>query len=260
MELDGKVALVTGGGSGIGAATCKLFGREGARVATISRTLSEVEETAEAVREAGGEALALEGDVSNPEDVERAVQRVEDEWGRLDVVFAHAGVNGVWAPVEELPPDEWRKTVDINLNGTFYTVHYAVPLLKRQGGAVVITASINGTRKFTSWGASAYASTKAAQVAFMKMTALELAKHKVRVNAVCPGAIDTQIDENTDKRDVEAAAEPVELPEGNVPLTDGAPGSSDQVAELVLFLASDRASHITGTEVFIDGGESLLEG
>ena len=132
--------------------------------------------------------------------------------------------------------------------------------MKRQGGAVVITASINGTRKFTSWGASAYASTKAAQVAFMKMTALELAKHKVRVNAVCPGAIDTQIDENTDKRDVEAAAEPVELPEGNVPLTDGAPGSSDQVAELVLFLASDRASHITGTEVFIDGGESLLEG
>ena len=259
-ELGGKVAFVTGGGSGIGAATCELFGREGARVATLSRTLSEVEETAEAVRRAGGEALAIEGDVSDPADVERAVRRIEDEWGRLDVVFAHAGVNGVWAPVEELPPDEWDKTVAINLSGTFYTVHYTVPLLKRQGGAIVVTASINGTRKFTSWGATAYASTKAAQVAFTKMTALELAKHKVRVNAVCPGAIDTQIDENTDKRNVEAAAEPVELPAGNVPLTDGEPGRSEQVAELVLFLVSERSSHITGTEVFIDGAESLLEG
>lgn len=260
MELDQKVALVTGGGSGIGAATCKRFGREGARVATLSRTLSEVEETAEAVRAAGGEALALEGDVSNPEDVERAVREIEGRWGRLDVVFAHAGVNGVWAPVEELPPEEWRKTIDINLNGTFYTVHYTVPLLKRQGGVIVITASINGTRKFTSWGASAYASTKAAQVAFMKMAALELAKHRIRVNAVCPGAIDTEIDENTEKRDVEAAAEPVEYPEGHIPLTDGEPGTSEQVAELVLFLVSDRSSHITGTEVFIDGGESLLQG
>lgn len=260
MELDGKVAFVTGGGSGIGAATCKRFGREGARVATISRTLAEVEETAEAVRQSGGEALALEGDISNPDDVQRAVQRIEDAWGRLDIVFAHAGVNGVWAPVEELPPEEWQKTVAINLNGTFYTIHYTVPLLKRQGGAIIVTASINGTRKFTSWGASAYASTKAAQVALTKMTALELAKHKVRVNAVCPGAIDTQIDENTDKRDVESAAEPVELPDGNVPLTDGEPGRSEQVAELVLFLASERAGHITGTEVFIDGAESLLQG
>lgn len=260
MELDGHVALVTGGGSGIGAATCIRFAREGARVAMLDRTPEEAEATADAVRDAGGQALVLQGDVSNPEDVEQAVRRIADEWGRLDVVFANAGVNGVWAPVEELPPEEWRKTVDINLNGTFYTVHFAVPLLKRRGGAVVITSSINGNRKFTSWGGSAYASTKAAQVAFTKMTALELAKHKIRVNAICPGAIDTHIDENTDKRNVEAAAEPVELPEGNVPLTDGAPGSPEQVAELVLFLASGRSGHITGTEVYIDGAESLLEG
>ena len=260
MDLEGKVAFVTGGGSGIGAATCRLFGREGARVATLSRTLAEVEETAEAVRQSGSEALALEGDVSNPEDVRQAVAQVEDRWGRLDVVFAHAGVNGVWAPIDEIEPDEWRKTVDVNLNGTFYTLRYTVPLLKRRGGAVVVTSSINGTRKFTSWGAHAYVSTKAAQVALVKMAAVELAKHRVRVNAVCPGAIDTQIDENTEKRDVEAAAEPVEMPEGNVPLTDGEPGRPEQVAELVLFLASDRAGHITGTEVYIDGAESLLEG
>lgn len=260
MELEGKVAFVTGGGSGIGAAACTLFGREGARVATLSRTASEVEETAQAVRDTGSEAFAIEGDVSKPGDVERAYRLIDERWGRLDVVFAHAGVNGLWAPVEELPPDEWEKTVSINLNGTFYTIKYAVPLLKRQGGAIVVTSSINGNRKFTSWGAHAYSSTKAAQVALVKMTALELAKHKVRVNAICPGAIDTEIDENTRKQNVEAAAEPVEYPAGNVPLTDGAPGSSEQVAELALFLASDRASHITGTEVYIDGGESLLEG
>ena len=260
MELEGKVAFVTGGGSGIGAAACKLFAQEGARVALLSRTRSEVERTAEAVRAAGSEALALEGDIANPEDVQRAVHKIDDRWGRLDVVFAHAGVNGLWAPIDEIEPDDWRHTVSINLDGTFHTVRYSVPLLKRQGGAIVITSSINGNRKFTSWGAHAYSATKAAQVSLNRTLALELAKHQIRVNAVCPGAIDTEIDENTQKQDVDEAAEPVEMPEGNVPLTDGAPGSSEQVADLVLFLASDRASHITGTEVYIDGGESLLQG
>lgn len=258
--LDGHLAFVTGGGSGIGAATCKLFGREGAKVATLSRTLSEVEETAEAVRQSGGEALAIEGDVANPDDLERAYRQIEERWGRLDIVYAHAGVNGLWAPADEIPPEEWQKTVSINLNGTFYTVRYALPLLKRQGGSVIITSSINGNRKFTSWGSHAYSATKAAQVSLMKTLALELAKHKVRVNAVCPGAIDTEIDENTDKQDIDEAAEPVEFPAGNVPLTDGEPGTSAQVADLVLFLASDRSSHITGTDVYIDGGESLLQG
>ncbi len=260
MELEGHVAFVTGGGSGIGAAACKLFAREGARVATLSRTKSEVERTAEAIRDAGGEALALEGDISKAGDLERAYRAVEDRWGRLDIVFAHAGVNGLWAPVEEIPIEEWDRTVAINLNGTFYTIKYAVPLLKRNGGAIVVTSSINGNRKFTSWGASAYSSTKAAQIALVKMTALELAKHRIRVNAICPGAISTEIDENTRKEDVEAAEEPVEFPAGNVPLTDGEPGEPEQVAQLALFLASARASHITGTEVYIDGGESLLEG
>lgn len=259
MELEGKVAFVTGGGSGIGAAACTLFGREGARVATLSRTKSEVEATAQAVRDAGGEAFALEGDVSKPEDLERAYRAIDERWGRLDVVFAHAGVNGLWAPVEDIPPEEWQQTIAINLHGTFYTLKYAVPLLKRQGGSVIVTSSINGNRKFTSWGASAYSSSKAAQVALVKMTALELSRHRIRVNAICPGAIDTQIDENTNKQGVEAAA-PVEPDDEFVPLTDGAPGDAEDAAELALFLASDRSRHITGTAVYIDGGESLLEG
>lgn len=260
MELEGKVAFVTGGGSGIGKAAAVLFGREGAKVAVLSRTEEEVEATAEEIRENGGEALALTGDVSKPADMERAVRQIEERWGRLDVVFAHAGINGVWAPVEELEPEEWNETISVNLNGTFYTVKYAVPLLKRQGGAIVITSSINGTRRFSGGGTSAYASSKAGQIALMQILALELAKHRIRVNAVCPGAIDTEIEENTEERDVEEAQVPVEYPAGEIPLTAGRPGTAQQVAELVLFLASERASHITGTPVWIDGAESLLQG
>jgi NAD(P)-dependent dehydrogenase (short-subunit alcohol dehydrogenase family) len=133
-----------------------------------------------------------------------------------------------------------------------------VPYLKKQGGSVIITSSINGTRTFSNTGATAYSCTKAAQVAFTKMVALELAEHRIRVNVICPGAIETNIDENTQRRDLESVQEPVEFPEGEIPLTDGKPGTSEQVAQLVLFLASDASSHITGTEVWIDGGESLL--
>ncbi len=162
--------------------------------------------------------------------------------------------------VKALEPDEWDKTLAVNLRGTFLTVKYAVPHLKRQGGAVVITASVNGTRVFSNTGASAYSASKAGQVAFAKMAALELAKHRVRVNVICPGAIDTAIEASTEKRDVEREKEPAEYPAGQIPLTDGQPGTSEQVAELVLFLVSDASRHVTGTEVWIDGAQSLLVG
>lgn len=261
MELEGKVAVITGGGSGIGEATARLFTREGARVVVVGRTKEKLDETVAAIENDGGEALAISADIGDAEAMERLYRQVDDRWGRLDVVFAHAGVNGVWAPIEELEPDEWAQTIRINLTGTFLTVKYAVPLLKRQGGgAIVITSSINGTRRFTGAGASAYASSKAGQIAFMQMMALELAKHRIRVNAICPGAISTDIEEHTERRHTEEAAEPVEYPAGGIPLTDGQPGRPEQVADLVLFLASDRSSHISGTPVWIDGAESLLQG
>ena len=125
---------------------------------------------------------------------------------------------------------------------------------------MIVTSSVNGTRIFSNSGATAYSCSKAAQVAFVKMVALELAKHRIRVNVVCPGAIDTNIDENTERRHVEAAREPVEFPEGKIPLTDGRPGTSEEVAELMLFLACDASRHVTGTEVWIDGAQSLLVG
>jgi len=259
-ELAGKVALITGAGSGIGKATAVLMAKAGAKIVAISRTQDEVDETIQEVEKAGSEGLALTADISSEEDMKRVYEQLEKRFGRLDIIFANAGINGVWAPIDELTPEEWRKTIDINLTGTYMTVHFGVPLLKRQGGSIVITASVNGTRIFTNTGSTAYSSTKAAQVAFTQLIALELAKHKIRVNVVCPGAIDTEIDDNTQHRNLEAITEPAEFPEGEIPLTDGKPGTSEQVADLVLFLASDRASHITGTPVWIDGGESLLLG
>jgi len=259
MQLTDKVALVTGAGSGIAKATAKLFAKEGAKVAALGRTKEELEETVAQIQSDNGEAIPLIADISKPEEMQQAIQEIADKWGRLDIVFANAGINGVWASIEELTPEEWNKTININLTGTFLTVKYAVPLLKKQGGSVIITSSVNGTRIFSNTGATAYSCSKAAQVAFTKMTALELAKHRIRVNVICPGAIETNIDENTERRDLEHIQEPVEFPEGKIPLTDGKPGTSEQVAQLVFFLASDASSHITGTEVWIDGAESLLK-
>jgi NAD(P)-dependent dehydrogenase (short-subunit alcohol dehydrogenase family) len=260
MRLEGKVALITGGGSGIGEAAAVLFAKEGAKVAILGRTREKLEETVKRIEEEGGEALAVEGDVSKYPDMERVAAEVVERWGRLDVVFANAGVNGVWAPIDELAPEEWEKTVAINLTGTFFSIKAAVPHLKERGGSIVVTSSVNGTRMFSNGGASAYATTKAGQVALTQMLAVELARHRIRVNVICPGAIETEIEKSTEKRDVEEAKEPVEYPEGEIPLTDGKPGSAEQVAKLVLFLASDDSDHITGTPVWIDGGQSLLQG
>lgn len=259
MQLTDKVALVTGAGSGIGKAAAELMAKVGAKVALLGRSEDELQKTQAQIEANGGAAIPLLADISQPEQMQQATQKIFDKWGRLDIVFANAGINGVWASLEELALEEWNKTININLTGTFLTVKYAVPYLKRQGGSVIITSSVNGTRVFSNTGATAYSCTKAAQVAFTKMVALELAEHDIRVNVICPGAIDTNIDENTERRNLEEIQEPVEFPEGKIPLTDGKPGTSEQVAQLVLFLASDASSHITGTEMWIDGGESLLK-
>ena len=260
MQLNGKTALITGAGSVIGKAAAILFAKEGARVAALGRTEDELQAAVDEIKAAGGEAIAVIADISDAGEMEKAVARTIEAFGTLDTVFANAGINGVWAPIEELEPEEWDETIKINLRGTFLTAKYTIPHLKKQGGSIIVTASVNGTRNFANAGATAYSCTKAAQVAFTKMAAVELGKHKIRVNVVCPGAIDTEIDDNTEKRHVERAAEPVEYPEGEIPLTDGKPGSAEQVAQLALFLASDASSHISGTEIWIDGAQSLLQG
>jgi NAD(P)-dependent dehydrogenase (short-subunit alcohol dehydrogenase family) len=259
MELRGKVALVTGGGSGLGKASAIKLAAEGACVAVVGRTESELLQTVNEIEQAGGQAAAFLADVALAEQVENAVTHTVGLYGRLDIVVANAGINGVWAPIDDLQPDEWDRTIAINLRGTYLTLHYAVPHLKKAGGgSIIIMSSINGTRTFTTAGASAYAATKAAQFALAQQLALELGKHRIRVNAVCPGQIDTAIPENTFKRNVEEARVPVIWPEGDIPITGGAPGTSEDVADAVVFLASQRSKHITGTPIWIDGGQSLL--
>ena len=261
MEFEGKVALITGGSSGIGRAAVLRLAREGCAVGILGHNHEKVEAVVAEVRQAGGRAHALVADVGSETEMKGAVEDLVGAFGRIDFLFANAGINGVWAPIDEITPEEWDRTINTNLRGTYLTLHYGVPHLKRAGGgAVVITASVNGTRIFSNAGATAYSSTKAAQVAMTQMLALELAKFRIRVNVVCPGAIETNIDESTTKRSQEVAEEPVEFPEGEIPLTDGEPGTSEEVADLVAFLLSDRARHISGTPVWIDGAESLLKG
>ena len=192
--------------------------------------------------------------------MESAVDKLIQEWGRLDTVVANGGINGVWTDLANLSMKDWDHTLDINLRGTYLTIKLAHPHLKKRGGSVVVTASVNGTRMFSNQGATAYAVSKAGQVALVKMLAVELAQQKIRINAICPGAIQTEIDDNTEHEMSPAKKVDVEFPEGKIPLTGGEPGRASQVADLVHFLATDSSSHITGSVIHIDGAQSLLQG
>lgn len=261
VRLEKQVVWITGGGEGIGRAISLEAAAAGARVAVTGRDEEPLNDVVRAIENGGGKALAVAGDVSCSEEMRDAVNAIIKRWGRLDFLCANAGTNGTWAPIDELTPEEWSSTIAVNLTGTYLAIHHAVPHLKANGGgSIVIVSSVNGTRVFSNEGASAYASSKAAQLALGQMLALELAPSKVRVNIICPGAIDTGIHEKTETRDLEEIETPVDFPAGRIPLTGGAMGEAREVAQLAVFLASDMASHITGTPVWIDGAESLLQG
>lgn len=255
----GKVAIVTGAGSGIGKAAALDLGHQGAKVGVLSRNAADVQATVDQIVEAGGEAIPLIADVTSQQALEEAVATVERTWGRLDSLVVNAGANGQFAPVDDLTLDEWNRTLDTNLTSTFLTTRAAVPLMRKTGGSIVVISSVNGNRNFAYAGAVAYSTSKAAQVAFTKMVALELAKDRIRVNVVCPGAIDTPINGKTMRRNTESIGVKVHFPDG-VHMYDGEPGTADQVAELISFLLSDAADHVSGTEVYIDAAESLLVG
>jgi NAD(P)-dependent dehydrogenase (short-subunit alcohol dehydrogenase family) len=259
MAATVKVALVTGAGSGIGKATAFALAGAGYTIGALGNDLEDVRPIVAELKRRGTNAAALRADISVESEMQKAVDDLVAEFGRLDVVIANAGINGVWAPIDDLRPDEWDRTIAVNLRGTYLTIHTTVPHLKKSGGgAVVVVSSINGTRTFTTPGATAYTATKAGQVAMVQQLALELAKHHIRINAVCPGEIETNIDDNTSLRGADETAIPVVWPEGQVPITGGAPGRSEDVADAIVFLCSDQARHITGSPLWIDGGQGLL--
>ncbi len=245
MRLQGKAAIVTGGGSGIGEATAVLFGREGARVVVADIRGGTAEGTAGIIRKAGGAACAVPADVTKANDVERMVQTAVQEYGRLDILVNNAGISARGDALA-LSEDDWDLVMDVNLKGVFLGCKYAIPeMIKGGGGAIVNTASV-----YALVGGSlscVYPASKAGVVAFSKNTALQCAPNGIRVNCVCPGHIDTlQIQRLL--ADPETKARVLK----NYPL--GRFGKPLDVAYAMLFLASDEAAFITGTELVVDGG------
>ena len=253
------VALVTGAGSGIGKAAALGLAAEGYKIGALGRTPEETSTTVQEILANGGQAVSLLADVSDEGQMDAAVGQLVKQYGRLDVVVANAGINGVWAPIDDLKLSEWNDTISVNLTGTFLTIRATVPELKRSGGgSIVVVSSINGTRTFTTPGATAYTATKAGQVAMVQQLALELARFHIRINAVCPGEIETNIEANTKLRKQDETAIPVVWPDGQVPITGGRPGRSEDVADVIAFLASGKSRHITGSPIWVDGGQGLL--
>lgn len=257
MKFLDQVAVITGGGSGIGRATAILLAKEGAKVAIIDLQIESGQETVSRIVNAGGVALSIAADVAETQQMQQAFQQIIDKYERIDILFVNAGTNGVWAPIEDIETDEWDRTIEVNLRGSFLAAKYAVSHLKRQGGSIVFTSSINGTRSFRKVGATAYACAKAAEVAMTKMLAMELASFHIRVNVICPGGILTGINNSTTKRHLDWIPDLADFIKDRIPLTGNIAGTSEEVAQLVSFLACDESRFITGTEVWIDGGGSL---
>ena len=242
-KLEGKIALVTGGNGGIGLATAKQFVNEGAYVFITGRREPELDR---AVKEIGRNVTGIQGDVSNLGDLDRLYAQIKREKAKLDILFANAGV-ARYAPLGSITEEFYHSIFDINVKGVLFTVQKALPLMP-DGASIILNASIVASKGFSSH--SVYSATKAAVRSFARTWATDLKDRRIRVNAVSPGAIDTP-----GLSDLLASSEVGEQRKAlsnSVPL--GRFGTPDEIAKAVVFLASDDASYITGTELFVDGG------
>lgn len=268
-RLAGKVALITGGGSGIGEATAQRFGTEGARVLIVDINGTNAERVATALREQGGEASHLVADVTDPEAVQGMIQHAVKTFGRLDILHNNATAAEMGS-VADLSLEGWNRTLAVNVTAPFLATKYAIPVMLDQGGgAIVNTASISGTRG--DYGMAAYNAGKAAVINFTRSAAIEYASRNIRMNCVCPGAIDTPAiraltGSGAETPHMAVAGGSVDLPklpeEAQAKVRErmgtahpvGRLGTPQEIANLVLFLASDEASFITGAAYIIDGG------
>lgn len=240
-----KVAVITGATSGIGAATAVAFADEEAKVVLIGRDKKRGGELEKKIKDMGGTALFICCDVSQLNDVEKASEQIASTYGAVDILFNNAGVMLPSMEIERMPAEDWQKTFDINVTGVFYVTKILKPLLLKSKGTIVNNASIAGLQHYISGRSYAYSASKAAVIQFSHQMAKNYGEDGIRVNCICPGIIETPILGDRDRA----------LCAQRVPL--GYLGRPEDVAKVVLFLASDDASYLTGVVLPVDGGASL---
>ncbi|MGN6671401.1 MAG: glucose 1-dehydrogenase [Candidatus Nucleicultricaceae bacterium] len=244
MKLTGKIALITGGNSGIGLATAQLFVREGAHVIITGRRRLELEAAEQSL---GLNALAVQCDVSELSDLDRLYALIREKFGSLDIVFANAGMSEL-TPLESVSEKQFDQIFNVNTKGVFFTIQKSVPLLKK-GASIIMTSSVAGTKGLADF--SVYAASKAAVRSLARCWTNELKARKIRVNAISPGPIETPIFDKMGARKDQIDTFKNDLA-ATIPL--GRLGRPEEIAQAALFLASDDSSYITGIELFVDGG------
>jgi 3-oxoacyl-[acyl-carrier protein] reductase len=250
MKLGNKIALITGAGSGMGKAAALLFAGEGAKIAAVDINEEQVRQTAAEISKRGGEALAIRADVSKSDDVQRMVDETVAKFGALNVVYNNAGIEGGSNYIVNMTEDQFDQVIAINLRGVFLGMKYTLPhLIKAGGGSIINQASIAGMIAIK--GGAGYAASKAGVVALTRVAALEYGRYNIRVNAICPGAIETPMAQRIRKGE---PPKPQALQRISV---FGRMAEADEIAKVALFLASDDASFATGAPFVIDGGWTI---
>ena len=246
QDLKNKVAIITGGTSGIGRETAVLFAEQGAKVVVAGRREAEGKETVDLMRKAGGDGMFVKADVTKAADVQALVKTTVDKFGRLDTAFNNAGIEGNWMPMVDISEEEWDRVLDINLKGMFLCLKYEIPqLLKNGGGTIVNMSSVAGLMGTPA--AAPYGASKHGVISLTRTAALEHAKQKIRVNAVCPAVIESPM-ENRLFGEPEAQKFAVGMhPIGRI-------GTPREVAEAVLWMCSEKSSFMTGHYIVVDGG------
>jgi len=247
ISLDGKVAVVTGGTSGIGRDTSVLLAKAGAKVVVAGRRETEGEETVAKIRAEGADAVFVKTDVSKASDVQALVEKAVAQFGHLDIAFNNAGIEGVWVPIITQSEEDWERTINVNLKGVWLSLKYEIKqmLKQRRGGAIVNMASAMGL--IGSAGAAAYTASKHGVIGLTKAAALETAKSGIRINAICPGVIETSM-----AKRLFGAPKVHQYVQSCHPI--GRFGKPAEVAEAVLWMCSDHSSFMTGQSLILDGG------
>jgi NAD(P)-dependent dehydrogenase (short-subunit alcohol dehydrogenase family) len=258
MQFNGKVAVITGAGNGIGRQTALAFAERGAKVLVVDKDAGGAERTAGTIRQQGGDARANVADVTRSEHVQAYVKEALDAYGRIDCFFNNAGIEGKVAPIVDYDEAVFDQVIGVNVKGVFLGMRHVLPvMLKQKSGAVVNTASVAGL--VATPGMSAYVASKHAVIGLTKAAAGEVARGGVRVNAVCPGPIDTRMIHSLESQLNPANPASVgDRYQASLPI--GRYGTAEEVANVVLFLCSDLASNITGAQYVVDGGRTATGG